>query len=249
MSVEYLMTKVSRGVDCTPDLNNTYWVDSGLESDSEETIYYDTSRTYGYWHDGSKWYVTIVADVDGSPTNYFEQVAEDAVVAAGSWSGQLQFEDYTVSDAWRLAEDTCFDSLTAFLGNAEGRDCFRGFLPVNADGTLKFANVWMFTSGGTAGGFDIGRTYGEAGNWCALLIDAEVEGVFEGRNTAMRFANSVLAWLKSTSNMQTEGNVTWCHLRGLPEAPEEVIAGNRRYWRVSVPLEILYLTESVHADD
>jgi len=149
---------------------------------------------------------------------------------------------------WNMAELTVFESLAAYLGNTEDRDCFRGYIPVNEDGQPKFANVWKITSGGSAGAFNIERTYGEAGAWCNELINAEIEGLFENRTTAMHFCGAVTAWLKETQNMNKYGNVTWCRLRDLPEPPVEKIVLNKRYWQIKIPLEILFLTEAVHGD-
>jgi hypothetical protein len=149
---------------------------------------------------------------------------------------------------WNMAELTVFESLAAYLGNTEDKDCFRGYIPVNEDGQPKFANVWKITSGGSAGAFNIERTYGEAGAWCNELINAEIEGLFENRTTAMHFCGAVTAWLKETQNMNKYGNVTWCRLRDLPEPPVEKIVLNKRYWQIKIPLEILFLTESVHGD-
>jgi hypothetical protein len=149
---------------------------------------------------------------------------------------------------WNMAELTVFESLAAYLGNTEEKDCFRGYIPVNEDGQPKFANVWKITSGGSAGAFNIERTYGEAGAWCNELINAEIEGLFENRATAMHFCGAVTAWLKETQNMNKYGNVTWCRLRDLPEPPVEKIVLNKRYWQIKIPLEILFLTEAVHGD-
>lgn len=148
---------------------------------------------------------------------------------------------------WNMAEQTIFESLKDYIGNTEDTDCFRGYLPVNENGTPKFSNVWMLTSGGTAGAFDVERTYGASGAWCNMLIPAEIVGVFENRTTAMNFAGAVEAWLKGTNNVNQVNNVTWCHLAALPDQPEEQILAGRRYWRIRIQLEVLYLTESVYA--
>lgn len=245
MAVKYQMTKISRGESLTPNLHNKYWIETA-DTVNDEAVYKDANRDYGLWHDGSKWVITVVDDIDGSPTNYFAEVVTDAYAGNGAWSGQIKMDSYTVSDGWRLAEDTCFDSLADFLGATEGVECFRGFLPTKADGELEFANVWRISSGGGASGFEIERTYGEGGNWCSVLVSGELEGVFETRDRAMRFGGSVMAWLKSTNNLHKQTNVTWCHLADLPQAPVLTVSGRHRVWRISVPLEILYLTESVH---
>jgi hypothetical protein len=176
-----------------------------------------------------------------------------ATALSGTWSnlggstGTTVYSEYTIGESWSVAEGAVFASLATWFGNTEDSDCFRGYIPVNEDGQPKFANVWKITSGGSAGAFNIERTYGEAGAWCNELINAEIEGLFESRTTAMHFCGAVTAWLKETQNMNKYGNVTWCRLRDLPEPPVEKIVINKRYWQIKIPLEILFLTESVHA--
>jgi len=63
----------------------------------------------------------------------------------------------------------------------------------------------------------------------------------------MHFCGAVEAWLKSNQNMNETGIVNWCRLRDLPSAPIEKPMSGRRYWQVNIPLEILFLTESVYA--
>ena len=104
----------------------------------------------------------------------------------------------------------------------------------------------MINSGGTASAFDAERTYGDNGNWCNILTDAEVSGVFESRMMAMNFATAVLQWLRSTDNMKQTSNITWCMLTDLPQTPEPNVFENQLMWEVTIPLQILYLTESEH---
>ena len=176
-----------------------------------------------------------------------------AVSLSGTWAnlggstGTPVYSEYTIGEAWSVAEGAVFASLATWFGNTEDRDCFRGYIPVAEDGNPKFANVWMLNSGGNAGAFDIERTYGENGAWCNALINADISGIFENRATALHFCGGVMGWLKSNNNMSQTGNVNWCHLRGLPDAPEERIILSKRYWTVKIPLEILYLTESVYS--
>lgn len=171
---------------------------------------------------------------------------------SGTWTGinggtgTPVYSEYTIGEAWVNAEKAVFDSLLAFTGNTEDTDCFMGYLPINEDGIFKKFNIWMLNSGGSAGAFGAERTYGTSGNWCNELINADITGIFENRITAMNFAGSVLAWLKSNDNMNQTGIINWCHLRDLPEAPDELIMGNHRYWKIIIPLEILFLTESVY---
>jgi hypothetical protein len=206
---------------------------------------------------------TIGEAWDAAENNVFFSLRSFIGSATGVIVGGWNMAEKTVFDAlksfietatsvivggWNMAELTVFESLAAYLGNTEDKDCFRGYIPVNEDGQPKFANVWKITSGGSAGAFNIERTYGEAGAWCNELINAEIEGLFENRTTAMHFCGAVTAWLKETQNMNKYGNVTWCRLRDLPEPPVEKIVLNKRYWQIKIPLEILFLTESVHGD-
>lgn len=148
----------------------------------------------------------------------------------------------TMTNAWDNAENTIFTALAAALQSRVDTDCFRGYLPITPNGEPKYTNVWRFSSGGTGGAFDAERTYGTGGNWCSMLCNAEVTGIFVNRSRAMKFAGAVMDWLKTTNNFNATGNVTWCHLRDLPESPVEEIVGRKRFWSVVIPLEILYLT-------
>ena len=175
----------------------------------------------------------------------------EAMSLSGPWTtingatGTPVYSEYTLSESWDSAEKAVFDSLSAWLGNTDEVDCFRGYIPINEDGKPKFVNVWKISSGSSAGGFDISRTYGEAGAWCNMLIDAKLEGIFENRSTAMHFAGAVELWLRETGNLHQTGIIDWCRLRDLPVDPKETIIMNHRYWTVKIPLEILYLTEGV----
>jgi hypothetical protein len=164
----------------------------------------------------------------------------------GASTGTPVYSEYTIAESWANAEQTVFYALRDWLGCTEEVDCFRGYLPQNEAGVRKFANVWMMTSGGAAGAFDIERTYGTNGAWCNLLINAELTGFFESRLTALHFAGAVVAFLKSPDNMNTTGLINWCFLRDLPTAPTEVIENGKRFWEVKIPLEILFLTEGVY---
>lgn len=167
--------------------------------------------------------------------------------AINSGTGTPVYSEYTLAEALDTAEKAVFDSLKAFIGGTEDVNCFRGYIPVNANGTPKFANVWMIESGGNAGAFDIERTYGTTPLWCNQLINADLQGIFENRSTALHFCGAVETWLKQNSNMNKLGLITWCRLRALPNKPEEKILTGKRYWEVNIPLEILFNTESVHS--
>jgi hypothetical protein len=197
------------------------------------------------WKTGSTFYM---GETVGTNTARFTAAALDGTwTATGGGTGTPVYSEYTIAESWSDAENTVFSSLKTWLGGTEERDCFRGYLPVNEDGNYKYANIWMLSSGGNAGAFDIQRTYGENGAWCNALINAELVGTFENRITAMHFAGAVMAWLKSTGNLSQTANVNWCHLRALPDAPTEQIILGRRYWIVRIQLEILYITEGVYA--
>jgi len=183
----------------------------------------------------------------GSAAVFASTVLNGTWVALGASTGAPVYSEYTIAEAWYTAETTVFNSLKAWLNGTEDKDCFRGYLPINEEGKYKFASVWMLNSGGNAGAFDIERTYGENGAWCNALINAELVGEFENRTTAMHFAGAVEAWLKTTGNLSQTGNVNWCHLRALPAAPEEQVIGAKRYWLMRIPLEMLYVSESVYA--
>lgn len=176
-----------------------------------------------------------------------------ATTINGTWAGINSgtgtpvYSEYTLGESWSAAEKIVFDSLKAFVGCTEDINCFRGYLPVNSDGKPKFSNVWMMTSGGTSRSFPIERTYGASGAWCNMLKPVDIMGLFENRETAMHFSGAVEAWLKETNNVHQVGNVTWCHFVGLAEPPEELIIEGKRYWRIKIPLEMLYLTEGVYS--
>jgi len=221
---------------------STYWYETDTSG-----VYYDTSDTYAIWTSTTYGLIaSVVADVDNEGvTDYF--LLSGAFDGQGTWTGTITQSTYTLSTAWYDAETTCFDSLASFLGNTEGIDAFRGWIPINEEGNPKYSNCWELRTGGTGGGFDVSDTYGEDGAWCNAFIDAELHGIFEDRRKAMCFAGAVMAWLKSTNNMNQTDNVTWCQLADLPESPTELIPVNRVYWEVRIPLQILYLTESVHS--
>ena len=67
------------------DLNALEWYDINSLVNGE-FVSYDTNDTYAHWFDGSNWLITVVADVDSSPTNYFtNDTALGAFSGAGGW--------------------------------------------------------------------------------------------------------------------------------------------------------------------
>ena len=212
-----------------------------------EAVYYESTDTYAYWNDGTNWLITVVADVDTTPTDKFT-LSGSTFTGSGTFSGTLTLSENTISEAWNKAERAVFTSLISFLGCTERVNAFRGRFELNEAGETKYRNIWKIDSGGTADAFDAERTYGTDGNWCNLLVDAEIEGYFDTRIKAMNFASSVLAWLKSTDNLKTVSgsNVTWCMLTDLPLAPEPTVGVVQVMWSVKIPLQILYLTEGEH---
>ena len=239
----YEFDKRTSSTDAVPSAlqGSVYWYDTGTTLNSE-SIYYESTDTYAYWNDGADWLITVVADVDTTPTDKFT-LSGSTFTGAGAWSGALTLSEFTIQESWNSAERDVFESLIAFLGCTEGVNAFRGRYPTNADGNIKYRNVWMINSGGAGGAFDAERTYGLDGNWCNVLVDAEVRGFFKTRVMAMNFASSVLAWLKHTNNMNETGSVNWCMLTDLPSPPEPLVIGDSLQWEVVVPLQILYLTE------
>jgi hypothetical protein len=246
MKPNYEMSWRSASTDAVPEALQgcVYWYDTGTEAQGNP-VYYDTSDTYAYWAITGIYIVTVIADVDTTPTNYFDA----AGIGRGAWSGTLSFSEYTIADAWYRAETSIFESLREFIGGTEGKNCFRGFLPVQGDSDDdKYTNVWQMTSGGS-GEFDTTRLTGESGNWCSLRTDVRIESLWETRERAMQFSGMVLAWLKSTGNYEATDNVTWCHLTDIPAEPEEYKTdgkNRKRYWRQTVDMEIVYKTESVY---
>lgn len=66
-------------------LGYTYWYDTGT-TEGGEAVYYDETDTYAYWYDGAGWVVSVVADVGGTPTNFFDG---SPLTGDGAWSGEL----------------------------------------------------------------------------------------------------------------------------------------------------------------
>ena len=218
-----------------------YWYDTGT-TENDEAVYYDNlTGLYAYWNDGTDWIVSAVADVGGTPTDYFDLDGQ------GDWTGTITIGTNVIADAWYRAETTAFDSLKAFTGSVEGVDCFRGFLPVQGDDTDDLlVNLWSFTSGGSD--FDIQRLYGSDALWCSMQANARIESLWETRQKAMEFAGLVQAWIKETGNLGQTEAVEWLTLSDLPPEPEiDRTSGinRQRIWRQTIELELTYKTETV----
>lgn len=231
-------------------LGSTYWYDTGT-TESGESVYYDTSDTYAFWYSGAQWNITLIADVGGTP--FFFYAGEDGtptgdMTGIGAWGGTITVGEVTISDAWYRAETTAYESFRDFTGAKDGRECFRGFLPVQGDSDDdKYVNVWQFTSGDSVE-FELDRIKGDNPNWCSLRSDARIESTWDTRERAMKFAGAVIAWLKSTDNLKETGNVTWCTLSDIPSEPEiyrtDGAKNRERYWRQNINLELVYKTEN-----
>jgi hypothetical protein len=163
------------------------------------------------------------------------------------WSGEITSSQYTIADAWYRAETYAFESFREYAGNVEERECYRGYLPQDEFGDPTEADVWMLTSGGSDE-FDIERLSGSNAAWCSLRTDARIESIWETRKDAMEFSGLVLAWLKENNNLTEQGNIEWCRLTDIPLEPELYVSKGlnpRLYWRMTIPLELIYKTENV----
>lgn len=248
MNPHYEFTHASHLDGATPtDLDGTkFWHDSGT-TDNGEVVYWESSGQYAYWNNGSSWFVTPIGDVGGAgPTGGYFLVAGTSLVAGGGWAGTGSILEYSIANAWDRAEETAFESLRNFVGGTEGKDCFRGFLPVAGDGADdKLVDVWQLTSGESSE-FEIDRLKGADASWCSLRSDARVESLWRNRDAAMRFAGAVTAWLQETNNLNEVGNVTWCTMASIPDEPEihrtDGPKNRQRYWRQTIDLELVYTT-------
>jgi len=54
-------------------LEGVAWEDSGA-TENGEIVYHDSTGNYAYWNDGSAWLISAVADVGGSPVDYFKAI-------------------------------------------------------------------------------------------------------------------------------------------------------------------------------
>lgn len=238
---------VTTSDDAVPEAlqGSNYWYDTGT-TENAESVFYDTSNAYAYWNDGADWVITAVADVGAALVDYFMVQVGPDLTGFGAFSGTIAISEDTIADAWYRAETTAFNSFSAFVGATEGKDCFRGFLPVQGDSEDdKLSNVWHLTSGGSDE-FDMDRVKGEDAAWCSLRADARIESLWSSRELAMKFSGAVIAWLKSTDNLKETGNVSWCTLADIPEVPEIYRTDGKknraRLWRQYINLELVYST-------
>lgn len=188
---------------------------------------------------------------DPAPTLTYTVPSSDSLLGNGTWTGTVTVSEYTISESWNFAEQTVFDSLADYVDGTQDIDCFRGYLPINEDGQVERVNVWEIKSGNISANYDIAGTYGGSGCWSKAYINAEIHGIFENRTNAMHFAGAVMQWLKENNNLRETSLITECHLADFPQTPEELIVDTEgakyRYWEVTIPLEIAYLTEGVYS--
>lgn len=221
-----------------------YTVDNSVYATIDGGVYELPPKTAADWENADD--QPFLTGSAPSPT--LEYDISESLIGQGAWTGTITISPDTISDSWYRAETTAFESFRAFVGATEGRDCFRGFLPVQGDSfDDKLTNVWQMSSGGSSE-FEMDRLYGADANWCSLRSDAHIESTWSDREDAMKFSGAVLAWLKSTNNLNEVGNVSWCTLAEIAEEPEIYRTDGKknrdRLWRQTINLELVYKTGS-----
>ena len=74
-------------------LGSVQWYDTGTLVNSK-ILYYDFSDIYARWWDGSYWIVSIIADVDGSPTDFYKlQPWPNVITSSGAGT-------FFLNDVW-----------------------------------------------------------------------------------------------------------------------------------------------------
>lgn len=74
-SRKYEIELKTESTDAVPSaLSGTkYWYDTGTTENGEKVYYDNATGSYAYWNDGTDWLISAVADVGGSPTDYFKE--------------------------------------------------------------------------------------------------------------------------------------------------------------------------------
>ena len=67
----------------------TYWYNPHVDQLNGENVFYDASDTYACWHDGDDRLITAIADVGGTPENYYRFLEYYNLVDA---DGNLMFD-------------------------------------------------------------------------------------------------------------------------------------------------------------
>ena len=231
----------------------SYYYEHPSKTQGGESVYYGNIEDRAFWYDsdGAQWFNTTSALIGTTDTGTGVYISADLYgTYIDSDLNEIKSTQYTLGDALYRAETTVFESLAAYTGCTEERECFRGYLPViDASQTPSRANVWMIDIGGTSN-FDTDRLATDNALWCALQQNAEIEALWETREDALKFIGTVQCWLKETGNMKETDNITWCRMIEIPESPTREIYGGERdlkfFWRVIIPLEIVYRTEYVY---
>lgn len=149
----------------------------------------------------------------------------------------------TIQEAWDSAEKKVFDELCAALQSEEGRDAFRGYLPVDR------ADVWGLASGGGVNGIEkMWDTNGRAPCTATQICNAVAMCVYSERSQAMQWAGKIVAALGDTKNMYQKGNVFCFRMLEQPSQPEIVDLNQEDpenplpAWMVTIPFELVYIT-------
>ena len=103
-----------------------------------------------------------------------------------------------MANAWTTAETNVFTHINTALGNTLNTTAFIGEYPPSiADASVDY--VWYFA---IQGGGQIDQT--PAGvNYCGMMADAELRGVFESRETAQSHAITVRNLLPAAADAIT----------------------------------------------
>lgn len=228
----------------------SYYYQHPSTTNGGEPVYFGNIEDRAFWYDdsGGQWFNTdssLIGDATAGNDKYQSPTLYG--VYADASLNEIESKQYTLGDAWYRAETIVFESLRDYSGCTEERECYRGYLPVFGETQVPSkSNVWMLESGGSTN-FDTDRLATDNALWCSIQTDATIESLWSTREKAMKFVGMVECWLKETNNMEETGNVTWCRMLDIPDSPAREIYGGDRdlkfFWRVIIPLEIVYATE------